>query len=223
MSNRFTISRHTDGPEGNHYDLFLQVEDTLKTWRMQRTMFDAVQPAVHLEDHRTQYLDYEGPVSKNRGNVKIWDSGEYSADMWLDDRVIVAVHGKQIHGRLRLERVKPPDKEEDRWTIVDASVAVRKLATTLLRESELDVAPSPPLEELRTILSAEERSLLSFVDAYAKGSDVPWSKVAVDQTAREKLISERARWRHPWLDAAVAHAARLESIAKELLAGRPRP
>ena len=35
-----------------------------------------------IGDHRLLYLDYEGPVSGNRGTVKCWDAGTFE---WIAD------------------------------------------------------------------------------------------------------------------------------------------
>jgi len=216
---RYTISHHTSGPEADHFDLFLQLDDALKSWRLQRTIFDIPQPAVRTEDHRTTYLDFEGPVSKNRGHVKIWDTGDYTADAWTDQRIVVALRGRKLKTRLRLERPRP--EAADAWVVADASIEVRKLATAMLRDSALDAAPDAALENVQAALSTEERVILALVDAYAKGAAVAWEKVGVDAKLRERLSAERARWRHPWLDAATSHAERLGAIAKALLGGRP--
>ena len=63
---RFTILEH-DHPH-LHWDLLLDAGDALRTWRL-------LSPpaclqwiaAEQLPDHRRLYLDYEGPVSGNRG------------------------------------------------------------------------------------------------------------------------------------------------------------
>ncbi len=43
-----------------------------------------------LDDHRLDYLDFEGPVSRGRGDVTRWDCGEFdvlqeSPRQWLLD------------------------------------------------------------------------------------------------------------------------------------------
>lgn len=65
---RYVILEH-DWPE-QHYDLMLEVNHTLKTWRIARLFDAAEQEALQLPDHRLEYLNYEGPVSGNRGTVK---------------------------------------------------------------------------------------------------------------------------------------------------------
>lgn len=66
---RLTILEH-DHPF-LHWDLLLDNGETLTTWRLlQRPAGDAWIPAERLPDHRRIYLDYEGPVSGDRGVVQ---------------------------------------------------------------------------------------------------------------------------------------------------------
>ena len=60
--------------------------------------------AEALPDHRLMYLDYEGPVSGNRGNVVQWDRGTF---VWItaqEDCVAVLLRGEKASGRLKLVR-----------------------------------------------------------------------------------------------------------------------
>lgn len=61
-----------------HYDFMLEWGDSLRTWRLDWIPSEAASiPAVPLDDHRSAYLDYEGPVSGDRGQVSRVDRGEY--------------------------------------------------------------------------------------------------------------------------------------------------
>lgn len=100
---RFVILEH-DYPH-LHYDLMLEVGDVLRTWRLAK-ISDQQQPikAESLGDHRKMYLDYEGPVSGNRGQVKRWDTGTFA---WLEestDRFVVRLEGQRCSGEALLER-----------------------------------------------------------------------------------------------------------------------
>lgn len=77
--NRYTVSRH-ETREGTHYDLFLESGDILKTWRLDRPPEDNPSQVEPIGDHRKAYLDYEGPVSGDRGRVTIHAAGNYSLD-----------------------------------------------------------------------------------------------------------------------------------------------
>ena len=72
---RFVILEH-DHPE-LHWDLMLQLDDKLRTWRLPAPPTGRPETALEIGAHRSAYLDYEGPVSGNRGNVKRWDAGTY--------------------------------------------------------------------------------------------------------------------------------------------------
>jgi hypothetical protein len=60
--------------------------------------------AESIADHRLAYLDYEGPVSRERGSVQRWDTG--SVD-WLEqsaELIRLKVAGTRLHGELSLRR-----------------------------------------------------------------------------------------------------------------------
>jgi len=219
---RFTISRHTGSKEGDHFDLMLERGDALKTWRLQTTAFQTAQTARQIKDHRVVYLDYEGEISGKRGRVEVWDTGTYSEEEWKENRVRVALSGRQTRLRLILVRSgDQPKNAEPLWTVADASHEVRKHAAALLRGSSLDDAPTPELAGLRTGLTQEEHKLMSLVDLYTRGGAVEWEQADVDASLRKRIDSEKARWQHPWLAAAKAYADQLAELAQVLRQQKP--
>lgn len=78
MPNRFVILHHAS-PRGDHWDLMLENEEALTTWALPpQTLGEAfVCTAAPLPEHRLAYLEYEGPVSGNRGSVRRVDAGSY--------------------------------------------------------------------------------------------------------------------------------------------------
>ena len=81
---QFVLLEH-DHPE-LHWDFMLELDDVLLTWRLDRIPDKAGEiAAVSLSDHRMVYLDYEGPISGNRGSVKRIQSGRYSMTASLDE------------------------------------------------------------------------------------------------------------------------------------------
>jgi hypothetical protein len=98
---RFVLLEH-DHPV-LHWDLMLECGDALRTWRLDRVpTVAATIPAEPLSDHRIAYLDYEGPVSGDRGTVKRVDSGEFTQTASGSDAVDRAVVELQLAGiRLR--------------------------------------------------------------------------------------------------------------------------
>lgn len=76
MLRRFVILQH-DHPY-LHWDLLLEEESSARTWRLLRKpCLGEPIAAERLPDHRLMYLDYEGPVSGERGNVKRFLAGTY--------------------------------------------------------------------------------------------------------------------------------------------------
>ena len=60
--------------------------------------------AEALADHRRAYLDYEGEVSRNRGEVIRIAAGAYEVLRESADELEVALQGDRIDGSLRLVR-----------------------------------------------------------------------------------------------------------------------
>ena len=209
---RFAISHHQGGPDGDHYDLFLEADLALKTWRVAKPAFTEPQGAKLIQDHRLQYLDYEGEVSGQRGTVKIWDRGMYATDAWHERHIQVAVAGSKLKTRLRLDLAK------DEWTIVDATVAARQFAVQLLRGAALEPAPDKELEPLHGSLVVEERRVLGAVDKFNKGQPLDWPVRPLQADLRDRIDKARARWNHPWLAATSAYLERLEKLAQCLKA-----
>jgi hypothetical protein len=95
---RFVVLEH-DHPV-LHWDLMLEAGEALRTWRLAAPPQPGVSVAAEVSfDHRLAYLDYEGPVSGNRGCVKRWDSGSFE---WLG-RDAVRLSGTRLCGVLVLE------------------------------------------------------------------------------------------------------------------------
>jgi hypothetical protein len=75
---RFVILEH-DHPF-RHWDLLLEAGDVALTWRLLRPPLpDEPIAAERLPDHRLMYLDYEGPVSGDRGTVNRVASGTFDS------------------------------------------------------------------------------------------------------------------------------------------------
>ena len=105
---RFVILRH-ETPPGSprplHWDLLLEDGPALLAWAL------AAQPAAgqtieaeQLPDHRLVYLDYEGPVSGNRGTVTRWDAGTFQWQQRSDCEIKVLLTGRTIRGTATLTR-----------------------------------------------------------------------------------------------------------------------
>jgi hypothetical protein len=103
---RFAILIH-DHPV-LHWDLLLEHGAACRTWRLLTDPGESVReiPAEELPDHRLLYLDYEGPVSGNRGTVSRWDAGIYSWRIDETDVVEVMLSGHRWQGVFRMEQIE---------------------------------------------------------------------------------------------------------------------
>jgi hypothetical protein len=104
---RYVILRHETPPQSArplHWDLMLESGSTLRTWALSRepAMGEAV-PAEALPDHRLDYLNYEGPVSNQRGFVRRWDEGEFRTLRESPECIELEFHGARLQARAVLE------------------------------------------------------------------------------------------------------------------------
>ncbi len=78
MRRRYVILRH-EGVADPHFDLMFEIEvgSSLATWRSPTWPIAQPTRLVKLEDHRRDYLEYEGPVSGDRGTVTRVAAGTY--------------------------------------------------------------------------------------------------------------------------------------------------
>ena len=100
---RFVVLTH-DHPV-LHWDFMLENEAHLRTWRLSSPPGgpDPI-PAAELAPHRLEYLDYEGPVSGNRGRVEQFDRGDYRLLEAGEGSVRVELRGSRLIGTATLEQ-----------------------------------------------------------------------------------------------------------------------
>jgi hypothetical protein len=110
---RFVILQHDF--QGTHYDLMLEVGSVLRTWKLAQPPAAGVrQRAEPSFDHRPFYLDHEGPVSGNRGQVKRWDAGTYEGDLPAAAPIRLRLAGQRLRGHLELH----PGPEGGDWELL---------------------------------------------------------------------------------------------------------
>jgi hypothetical protein len=101
-SPRFVLLEHTTH-SGVHWDLLVELPDQqrLASWRLAadptRGAFPI--PAEPMTPHRKAYLDYEGPMSGDRGVVRRIDRGKATATRSENDRATLELNGARIAGR----------------------------------------------------------------------------------------------------------------------------
>jgi hypothetical protein len=100
---RFVILEH-DFPH-LHWDLMFECGPVLRTWRLAEPPVPGKAIAAEaLGDHRLHYLDYEGPVSGNRGQVRRWAGGDYTTVAEEADRWELVLYAEQVNGPAQLIR-----------------------------------------------------------------------------------------------------------------------
>jgi len=106
MTTRFAILHHTTGC-GEHWDLLLEHGDVLLAWQLLCEPAGPQSlpiPARRIADHRKLYLDYEGPISRDRGHVTRVDAGTVEIEKLTGEECVVTLRGKRLSGRFALLR-----------------------------------------------------------------------------------------------------------------------
>lgn len=129
---RFVLLHHECPPsfgKPSHWDFMLEQAGALLTWSMLElpaawqggweTSGQAPSiPATRLPDHRLAYLDYEGPVSGDRGEVHRHDAGEYLLIEQTDGLCRVELCGELARGPAILQRMA-----DDQWRLAVGAAA----------------------------------------------------------------------------------------------------
>jgi hypothetical protein len=116
MADRRYVILHHKTPGGEHWDLMLERDDALATWQLDRVPAGRGAlplPATRIFDHRKMYLDYEGPISGDRGSVTRLDHGQVDIQQASTDRWVFDLTGQVFAGRFCLVRIA--DMPADRW------------------------------------------------------------------------------------------------------------
>jgi len=108
MPNRFVILHHVLR-DGEHWDLMLEDGEVLLTWQLVQEPTGAESlpiPARRISDHRKVYLDYEGPLSGDRGYVERFDRGPLTIIHRSDGYYVVELAGDRLTGRFALRQAE---------------------------------------------------------------------------------------------------------------------
>jgi len=115
---RFVILEHCWN--GIHWDFMLEDRGALRTWAIDEPLEHGRNlQARALGDHRLAYLDYEGPVSQNRGAVRRLARGTYHAEIWTAEWIVVRLDGDQFLAVADLRKSETGGSAEGRggWTV----------------------------------------------------------------------------------------------------------
>jgi len=85
----------------------LESGDVLLTWQLLREPIDRASlpiPARRIGDHRKAYLDYEGPLTGNRGTVRRVDSGTVEFEENAPQYCRFTLSGDRLRGMFLLRQ-----------------------------------------------------------------------------------------------------------------------
>lgn len=120
MLRRFVILRHEmppGSPRVSHWDLMLEGEDALHTWALnEQPSIGSRQFVDRIADHRKAYLEYEGPVSADRGRVTRWEHGRQFVETSSESLWVARLDGQNVRWRVRLQRVAAEATSGQRWS-----------------------------------------------------------------------------------------------------------
>ncbi|HWL95685.1 MAG TPA: DNA polymerase ligase N-terminal domain-containing protein [Phycisphaerae bacterium] len=115
---RFVVLRHAQGLT-HHFDLMVEEGDGLATWKLADAPETAASRALacqRIADHRRLYLEYEGLISGNRGEVKRHDEGRCLVQVDGTAHWEIDFHGKRITGQFELVQSSDSSKP-DHWLL----------------------------------------------------------------------------------------------------------
>ena len=126
---RYVILKHEmppDAKRATHWDLMLEAGDVLRTWALPSEPTATLEcRAEQLADHRTDYLEYEGPVSGGRGAVARWDAGTYRVEQESEGLLQIVLDGRRLRGTLTVEREEPPSASVHFWRVAFSAAPTR--------------------------------------------------------------------------------------------------
>ena len=117
---RFALAFHELPAKESHFDLFLEQNGSLLSWRLPTELsVRMITFCTRSFDHRLEYLDYIGPVSLNRGNIRWQLSGKIEWVTCTDQEVTAFLHHPSL-GVLRVKLMKT--ESNDLWQLTVSQV-----------------------------------------------------------------------------------------------------
>src|SRR5215204_1662785 len=93
---RYVVLRH-EGVDDPHFDLMFETKpgSDLATWRVDNWPITPTSIFIPLRPHRRAYLQYEGPISADRGQVHRIHSGQHEVQEDSPRQLIVRLEDGQ--------------------------------------------------------------------------------------------------------------------------------
>ncbi len=118
---RFVVLEHANH-DGRHFDLLIETDGRLASWKSGPPPEEAADHSLscaRIADHRMIYLDYEGPISGDRGHVRRHDAGVCVIEHVAPNSWQVRFEGQRLAGRFVLSRSRADGEvvDEDEWRL----------------------------------------------------------------------------------------------------------
>lgn len=94
---RYVIQKHTHKHNPTHWDLMIEKNSALETYRLTLAPADFASELIDAEkihDHPLKFLSYQGPVNNDLGNVEIADKGECEIELANEKQLNILFTGK---------------------------------------------------------------------------------------------------------------------------------
>ena len=168
---QLTFVIHKHWASGLHYDLRLQLNDTLKSWALPKgpSLDPSVKRmAVQVEDHPLSYADFEGTIPAAQygaGKVIVWDAGTWrpvhDPQRGLKEGSLkFELHGHKLQGRWVLVRMKDKGEKQIPWLLIKEKDAHARAsaAYSVVDDMPDSVKSLAPLPQRPTSSGDEPRS-----------------------------------------------------------------
>ncbi|OYT34413.1 3'-phosphoesterase [Archaeoglobales archaeon ex4484_92] len=119
---KFVVQEHF--ARRHHFDLRLEMNGVAKSWAVPKGIPERNgerRLAIQVEDHSVDYMDFEGiiPEGYGKGEVRIWDGGEYRLLKRSEGELKFETFGKKMRGKFVLVRYPKAGKEA--WILIKVS------------------------------------------------------------------------------------------------------
>ena len=113
----FVIHEHEAERAGLHHDLRLEVGNVMESWAIPKgipTTTGIRRLAIKVADHPIGYKNFEGRIEEGygKGDVRIWDMGEYTLISGDEDSRFVNFRGDKVAGNYHIRHW-----EGNKWLI----------------------------------------------------------------------------------------------------------
>ena len=110
LRNHFVIHFHQAKRTGDHYDIRLEHDCSLRSWASKKfpaALTDEKNPKHPVRialfptpDHALEYFDFHGKITSKygMGMVSIWDTGTFESLYWDDHKHVIRFNGNKVKG-----------------------------------------------------------------------------------------------------------------------------